>query len=131
MSIFSISSSKRHAGLGRGFFEGIKIYHDHVDRLDAVLGDGRNVRGIFAAMQNAAMNFGMQRLHAAVEHFGKAGEVRDIFDGDAGIAQQLGRASGGDEFDAERGKLAGEIGEAGFVGDAENGAAGCGKCWGT
>ena len=48
----------------------------------------------------------MQRLDAAVEHFRKAGEFGDVFDGDAGIAQQLGRASGGDEFDAEAGELA-------------------------
>ena len=74
---------------------------------------------IFAAMKNAAVNFGMQRLHAAVEHFGESGEVGDVFDRDAGVAQQLGGAAGGDEFDAEGGKFAGEIDQAGFIGDAE------------
>jgi hypothetical protein len=71
----------------------------------------------------------MQRLDAAVEHFGEAGEFGNVFDGDAGVAQQLGGASGGDEFDAERGQLAGEIGQAGLVGDAEDGALDFGKCW--
>ncbi len=89
-----------HARLSGGFFEGVKIDHDHVDRLDAVLGDGGGVRGIFAAMQDSAVNFGMQRLDSAVEHFGESGEFGDVFDSDAGIAQQFGRASGGDEFDS-------------------------------
>ncbi len=113
---------ERHAWLGCGFFEGIEIDHDHVDRLNAVLGDGSHVRRILAAMQDAAMDFGMQRLDASVEHFREAGEFGNVFDGDAGIAQQLGRASGGDEFDAEAGELAGEVDEAGLVGDAEDGA---------
>ena len=64
----------------------------------------------------------MQRLDAAIEHFRESGEFGDVFDGDAGIAQQLGRASGGDEFDAEAGELAREVYEAGLVGDAEDGA---------
>ncbi len=113
---------KSHARFGGGFFEGIEIHDHHVDRLNAVLGDGSGVGGILAAVQNAPVNFGMQRLHAAVEHFGEASEVGDVFDGDEGIAKKLGRASGGDEFDAEAGKLAGEIDKAGLVGDAENGA---------
>ena len=73
-------------------------------------------------MQDAAVHLGMQRLDAAIEHFGEAGEFGDVFDRDAGVAQQLGGASGGDELDAEGGELAGEIYQSGFVGDAENGA---------
>ena len=121
---------ERDAGLGRGFLEGVEIHDHHVDRRDAVLGDGGDVLGIFAAMQDAAVDLGMQRLDAAVEHFGESGEFGDVFDGDAGIAQQLGGASGGDEFDAEGGELAGEIDEAGFVGDAENGALNAGTAGG-
>src|SRR5271154_7588078 len=33
-----------HARLGGGFLEGVEIYHDHVNRLDAVLGNGGGVR---------------------------------------------------------------------------------------
>ena len=77
------------------------------------------------------MDLGVKRLDAAVEHFGEAGEFGDVFDGDAGVAQEFGGASGGDEFDAERGELAGEIDESGFVGDAENGALNLGRhAWG-
>ncbi len=41
----------------------------------------------FAAMQDAAVHFGMQRLDASIEHFREASEFGDVFDGDAGIAQ--------------------------------------------
>ena len=122
MSMFSISSSKAHSRLGRGFFEGIKIHDHHVDGLNAVLCTAATCFGIFAAMQDAAVNFRMQSLDASVEHFGEAGEVGDVFHGDAGIAQEFGGASGGDEFDVQTGELAGEIDESGLVGDAENGA---------
>src|ERR1017187_8471381 len=83
--------------------------------------------GIFAAVQDAAVDFGMKSLDAAVEHFGKPCEFGDVFDGDAGIAQQFGGASGGDEFDAKRGELAGEIEQSGLVGDTENGALDAGR----
>src|SRR5581483_10005839 len=102
------------------FLEGVEIHDDHVDRLDSVLGDGGAVRRIFAAMKNSAVNLRMQGFNATVEHFGEAGEVGDVFDVDAGIAQQLGGAAGGDELDAHLGELAGEIGYAGLISDTEN-----------
>ena len=109
-----------HAWLGGSFFKGVEIDDDHVDGLNAVLGDGGAVRGIFAAMKNSAVNLGMQRFHAAVEHFGKAGEVGDVFYFNSRVAQELGGSAGRNQFHAEGGKLAGEIGEAGFVGNAED-----------
>ena len=113
---------KRHARLRGGLFKGVEIDHDHVDRQNSVLGNSGDVRRILAAMQNAAMHLGMQRLDPAIEHFRKSREFGDVFHGDAGIAQHLGRAPGGDEFDAEAGELAREIHEASLVGNAENGA---------
>ena len=74
--------------------------------------------GIFAAMQNAAVDLGMKRLHASIEHFRKSGEIGNVLDGDAGVAQEFRGASGRDEFDAKRGKLAGEIDESGLIGDS-------------
>ena len=68
------------------------------------------------------MNLGMQRLDAAIEHFRKSGEFRDILDGQAGIPNCFGGAAGGKQFDALRGKGAGEVDEAGFIGDGEEGA---------
>ena len=111
-----------NAGLGCGFLESVEIHDHHVDGGNAVLGHGGNMFGIFAAMQDAAVNFGVQRLNTPIEHLGKSGEFRNIFDRDPGIAQQFGRASGGDEFDAEPSQLAGEIDQAGFIGDTQDGA---------
>ncbi len=84
--------------------------------------DGGDVPGVFAAVKDAAVDLGMKRLDASVEHLGEAGEVGDVFHGDARVAEQLGGASGGDEFDAEGGELAGELDESGFVGHGEDGA---------
>jgi hypothetical protein len=77
---------------------------------------------IAAAMEDASVDFGVEGLDAAVEHFGESGEFGDVFDGDAGIAQELSGASGGDEFDAEGGELAGEVDQTGFIGDGDNGS---------
>ena len=63
---------KMHARLGCGFFKCIKIHHHHVDRLDAVLGDRRAMRGIFATVQNPPVDFGMQRFHPPIQHLWKS-----------------------------------------------------------
>lgn len=68
------------------------------------------------------MHLGMQRLDPPVEHLREAGQFRDVFNRDAGIAQQLRRASSGDKFDAEARELAREVNESSLVGDAEDGA---------
>ena len=62
----------------------------------------------------------MQRLHAAVEHFRKSGQVTDVFHRDSRIAKQLGGAAGRDQFHSHTRELAGKIRQAGFVGDTEN-----------
>ena len=48
-----------------------------------MLGNSGAVRRIGAHMQNAAVHSRMQRLHPAIEHFGKAGERGDVFHLDA------------------------------------------------
>src|SRR5581483_230480 len=103
-----------------GFLKRIEIHDDHVDRLDSVLGNGGTMRGVFAAMENSAMHLRMERFNATIQHFGEAGEVGDVFDGDAGIAQEFRRAAGGDELDAEGGELASEVNDANFINDTEN-----------
>ena len=89
-----------HAGFRGSFFEGVEIHDDHVDGLNAVLGNGCTVSGILAAMKNSAVNFRVERFNTSIEHFGEAGEVGDVFYFDSRVAQELGRAAGRDEFDA-------------------------------
>ena len=111
--------SEADAGFGCGFLEGVEVDDDHIDGLDAVGGGLVAMAGIFATEEDAAMDFGMKGLDAAVEHLREAGEVGDIADGEAGVAEGLGGASGGDELDAVRGELLREGDEACFIRHAQ------------
>ena len=110
------------AGLGRSLLKRVEIDDHHIDGLDAVRGHSGFVLGVAANVEQAAVNPGVQRFDAAVEHLGEAGEFADVLDGEAGLAQGRGGAAGGDKFDAESGERAGKLHKAGLVGDAEQGA---------
>ena len=112
---------KRHARLGRGFLEGVKIDHHHVDGLNAVLGNSAAVRSHSAPVQDAAVHLGMQGLHPPVEHLGKTGEFGNILHADPGVAQQLRGAAGRNQFHAHAGKFAGKLHQPRLVGHAEDG----------
>jgi hypothetical protein len=74
-----------------------------------VLGNRCAMAAIFPAMKDASVNLGVQRLDAAVEHFRESGQLGNIFHRDSGVAQEFGRASGRNQFDAESGEFAGKI----------------------
>ena len=80
---------------------------------------GGFVRGVAADVKQAAVDERVQRLHAAVEHFGKAGVFADVLHGEAGLAQGFGGAAGGKQLDAVAGENLGERHEAGFIGNRE------------
>ena len=61
-----------------GRLERIEIDDQQIDRRDAVRRGLRLVLSAAAHGQQAAVHLGMQRLHAAVEHLGKARELGDI-----------------------------------------------------
>ncbi len=111
-----------NAGLSCGLFEGIEIYDDHVDGLDAVSGDGGLVFLISANVKEPTMNFGVKRFHTAVEHLGEAGKFADVLDGEAGVAQSLSRAAGGNQLNAKAGQGAGKVDQAGFVSNTQKSA---------
>ena len=73
--------------------ERIQVHHHQVHRGDAVLLSLFAVFGSSAAKQNAAVHLRVQRFHAAAQHLRPAGQVRDVAYRDAGVAQQLRRAS--------------------------------------
>ena len=108
--------AESHIGLSCRLFKGVKVHDHHVDGLNAVSGDRSFVVRIAANVEQAAMNEGMQRLHAAVEHFGKAGQLADVFDREPGIAQRARRAAGGNQFNPKAGKNLCKLHQAGFVG---------------
>ena len=68
--------------------------------------------------KDAAVDFGMQGLYAPVEHFRKTGQFRDVLHLNAGVAQQLRGAAGGDEFHSLSREGASEIYQSGLVGNA-------------
>jgi len=77
MSMFSmISRSGRRAW--RRSFEGVEVHDNHVDGHDAVFLDRTDVGGVFAPMEDAPVDHGVERLDAAVEHFREAREFGDI-----------------------------------------------------
>ena len=47
-----------------------------------------------AARENAAVHLGVQRLHPAIEHFGKTGVVADFGNGKSGIGKRFRGPSG-------------------------------------
>ena len=87
--------------------------------------DDGHVLGEIAAGQQPAVYHRVQRLHAAVEHLGEAGDLADVAHGETGVTQRLGSTAGGDETEAALGEAAGEIDDAGFVGDTEE----CERHW--
>ena len=61
--------------LGHRRFKRVEVHDQNINGRNAVLGQRRLVRRQIAARQQAAVNLGMQGLHATVEHFGKARHV--------------------------------------------------------
>jgi hypothetical protein len=68
--------------------------------------------------EETAMNFRMQRFNPTVQHFRKAGVVRDIKDVDSGISKVLSRPAGGEDFYTTLDKGGCYFQEVGFVVDA-------------
>ena len=88
-------------GFGDGSFEGVEVDADEVDGGDAVGLHGGEVVGVILEGEESAVDEGVKGFDMTVHHFGEAGEVGDILDGQAGIAEGFGGAAGGNEFDVE------------------------------
>jgi hypothetical protein len=115
--MFSIASSSVQPGLATVDFKRVEVDHQQIDGGYAVGRQCRHVLGHIAPGQQAAVDLGMQGLDAAVQHFGKAGVVGDFSHRQAGVGQQLGRAAGGQQLDAQGVQRLREFEDAGFVGN--------------
>ena len=78
---------------------------------------------IVTYMEDATMHPWVQGLDAAIEHFGEAGQVADVADGQAGVAEGMGGTAGGDELDTVGGEGSCKIHEASLVGYGEESTA--------
>ena len=120
---------QRAVGPRGGLRERVEVDDQEVDRRDAVLLQRRHVRRQIAPREQAAVDARVQRLHAAVEHLGKAGDLGHFGDGQAGLGEQLGGAAGGQQLDAGAVQFARELDDAGLVGDGEQGLHGNFSTW--
>lgn len=64
---------------------------------------------------------GVQSLHPAIHHLGKAGEVTDVKRLQPGGDQRLSGSTGRNQFNAEARQRAGEILEAGLIRNRQKG----------
>ena len=112
-------------GTAHGVNEWVEVGGDDIDCADTVRGELRVVLGDVAAGEYAAVDGGVQGLHAAVENLWEAGDVFDVLRGDAGGRYGGVRAACADERVAAVVKSAGEVGEVGLVVHAEERLHGC------
>ena len=89
---------ERAAGLGHRGLEGIEVYADHVDGLDAVLLELGHVAGVVATAQQTAVHTGVQSLDAASAYLREARDVADAGGLHAAVLKQLLCAARGDDF---------------------------------
>ena len=108
------------AVLEDGLLEGVQVDNDHVDRLDALGGDGVHVLLDVPAGEDARVDHWVERLHASVQHLGEAGDLLDLLHRDAVLFQKFVRPAGGDDLHTHGGQLLREVDDAGFVRDTDD-----------
>ena len=99
--------------------ERVEAADDHVDGLDAVVGDGLHVLRHVAPRQHAGHEPRVHGLDAPVEHLREPGDLFDEGDRDAGVLEQPRRAAGGDDGDPHVGEALGERLDATLVEDGD------------
>ena len=104
---------RRALGDGRG--ERVEVDDDEVDGLAAELAAELLAVGRRVAHQDAAVHARMQRLDAAVHHLGRLGVLGDIGARNAGVANGLCGAAGGEDGHARGVEALDEVGEARLV----------------
>ncbi len=88
------------SGLYR-FLECIKVYHHHVDHLDAVLSSLSHMLGVVALSKKTAMNRRVKRLHATIHHLWELGYLIDGGNGNARLRNNASRATRRDDLRTE------------------------------
>ena len=112
---------QRAARLRNRAFEGVEVDDEKVDGADAV--HGHQIGIAVESPQQAAVDARMQGLDAAVHDFRKAGLLGHLDDRHAVAGEQLRRAAGRQDADAERRQPPRERHHAGLVGNADEGIA--------
>ena len=100
----------------------IEVHDDDVNGLDPVLSDRVEILRVIAPRQDAPMNGGVQGLHPALQHLGKARNVRHVGHGQAGVGERARGAAGRNQLEPARREAAGDIHDAGLIGNAQEGS---------
>ena len=108
-----------------GLFEGIEVDDQQVDVADAMLALRRFMCGIAANRQEAAMHHGMQGLHTAVHHLGKARQGSNVDNGQSCVLQRPRRTACRNQFDALHRERPGQVNQTGLVRDRKQCAPDC------
>jgi hypothetical protein len=106
---------------GHGLFEGIQVDYDEVDGFDRRLGEVARVIVPRVVGEHASENLGVQGLDPPAEDLGESRLLLDERDRDAGLFQMRRGAARRNELDAALDEGAGEVGDAGFVVDGDEG----------
>ena len=85
--------------------------------MDAVGANGGLVVWVAAEVEEPAVNFGVEGLDAAIEHFRETGVGAQVGDVQASLAQGLGGAAGGNQFHTRGGEGLGQRDESRFIGN--------------
>jgi hypothetical protein len=104
---------------GNRGLEWIKIHHHKIDGTNAVGLSLLLVVGIAADIEQPSMDAGMEGLHATLEDFRRASELRYLNRRDAGRLKLLGSAPCGEDFDTLGRQPTGEFHNTGFVGNGD------------
>ncbi|MBE5691951.1 MAG: leucine-rich repeat domain-containing protein, partial [Sutterella sp.] len=99
--------------------EGIEIHADDVDRIDAVLLERCHVLGHRTTGEDARMDLGVERLHAAVEHFGESRVVGHFLNVDPFAGEKLRSAAGRKDVVSRLDEAAGELDDARLIRNGE------------
>ena len=106
---------ERHAGLRHRGLELVEIHHHEVYRLDAVGLGLRDVLFVVAQVQEPAVDFRVQRLHAPVHHLREPGVLRNLHARDAFFSQKFGGPTGGDNLHTHSGECFRKLDQTSFI----------------
>ncbi len=106
-----------------GLLERIEIHDHELDGDDPVMMTLLLVHRVPAAVENAAVHGGVERLDPAAEELRVAGDLADVADRDARVPERGGGATGGDDLDAVARQPVRELDQADLVRDRKKRAA--------
>ena len=104
-------------------FKGVKIDYQKVDSCNTIIFHFGLMLCIITQRQQSTVYFRVQGFDPPIHNFGKLGHFGDICDLDTAVAQRLGAAPGGQNFNAACAQHPGQINQAGFISNRKQCAA--------